>query len=57
MRSELKWMIHLVGLGMGLVAYAHTTFATKSIIELIYSKLNVIDARVYEIHKAMRSTK
>ncbi len=50
MKNEIKWVIYLIALGMSLVAYAHSTFATKSIIELIYDKLKVIDARVYDIH-------
>lgn len=51
MRQEIKWGIYLVSLGMSLVAYAHMTFATKGITELLYERLKVIDERVYEIHK------
>lgn len=53
MRAELKWFIYIIGLGMSLVAYAHFTFATKSMIDLIYDKLKTIDQRVYDMHNSI----
>ena len=59
MESKLKEMIKIVtlvtGLGVTLVTYADNKFATKSMLELVFEKLQVIDARVYDIHKTLNS--
>lgn len=49
MRNELKYAIYLIGLGMSLVVYAHTTFATKHSVESLSQKIEKIDHRIYEI--------
>jgi hypothetical protein len=42
MRNEIKYAIYCIGLGMTLIAYAHSQFATKSTVELM-------DQRIYDI--------
>lgn len=50
MKEELKTAAWLIGLGIGLAAYAHANFATKSTVE-------TMDARIYEIWKEVVSKK
>jgi bacteriorhodopsin len=51
MRSEIKWVLYLVGLGMSLVAYAHFTFATKPEVKEVKNTIERMDNRIYEIWK------
>ena len=51
MRNEVRWTIYLMGLGMSLVAYAHYTFATKSLVERMFNKIDRIDDRVLKIYE------
>jgi len=53
MRSEIKYVLYLVGLGASLVAYANFTFATKEEVRDIKSMLRTIDQRVYDIHSEL----
>lgn len=46
MKNEIKWALYCVGLGMTLIAYAHSQFATKSTVE-------VMDQRIYDIWKVV----
>jgi len=46
MKNELKYALYMLGLGMTLVAYAHSQFATKSTVE-------VMDQRIYDIWKTV----
>lgn len=44
MKNEIKYAIYLMGLGLSLVAYAHSQFATRTTVE-------EMDRRIYEIWK------
>jgi len=46
MKNEIKYALYMLGLGMTLVAYAHSQFATKSTVE-------VMDQRIYDIWKTV----
>jgi len=54
MKSEIQYVLYLIGLGASLVVYAHTTFATKEEVKTIHEMLSTIDSRVYDIHKALK---
>lgn len=51
--EDVKYMFFLIGLGVVLVTYAHSTFATKERAKNIAEVLKIIDARVYDIHIRM----
>lgn len=53
MKNEIKWVLYLIGLGMALVAYGHSQFATKSEMVDVKTKVETMDARIYEIWKAV----
>jgi hypothetical protein len=57
MRQELKYVLYLVGLGASLIAYAHSTFATKDSIKTIAERVKTIDDRVYDIHRYYKLNK
>ena len=49
MKQEMRYALALIGLGAGLVAYAHTTFATKGEVDSVSKMVYRIDKRVYEL--------
>ena len=53
MRAEIKWFIYALGLGMGLVAYAHVQFATKTEVKEVKSTVEKMDERIYDIWKVV----
>jgi len=53
MRAEIKWFIYALGLGMGLVAYAHVQFATKYEVKEVKSTVEKMDERIYDIWKVV----
>ena len=57
MENKLRNMVKMIAIGLGLaftlIGYADNKFATKNMLQLVFEKLNVIDARVYDIHKAL----
>jgi hypothetical protein len=59
MENKLKSTVKLIALGLGLaftlIGYADNKFATKSMLQLVFDKLQVIDARVYDIHKSLNT--
>jgi bacteriorhodopsin len=48
-RSEIKWAIYLIGLGMGLVMYAHAQFATKAEVKDIKTSVGKMEDRIYDL--------
>lgn len=42
MKEEIKYVLYLVSLGAALVAYAHSTFATKDYVQLIHEDVKEI---------------
>ena len=53
MRSEIKYAIYLIGLGLSLIAYAHSQFATKQEINDVKVQVKTMDERIYEIWKVV----
>lgn len=54
MKNEIKYAIYLIGLGMGLVFYAHATFTTKEETRDVKEIVIRIDQRVYEMHSVIK---
>jgi bacteriorhodopsin len=48
-RSEIKWAIYLVGLGMALVVYAHAQFATKDEVKEVKVSVRTMEGRIYDL--------
>jgi hypothetical protein len=48
-RSEIKWAIYLIGLGMALVVYAHAQFATKDEVKDVKTTVHKMDDRIYDL--------
>jgi hypothetical protein len=51
MRGEVKYVLYLIGLGMGLVAYAHSQFSTKAELQTVKTTVEKMDERIYQIWK------
>jgi len=62
MKKEIKYVIFLIGSGLTILAYLHSTFITRAeanaestrhmvIRNEILEKLKVLDKRIYEIHR------
>lgn len=49
-RSEIKYGLYIIALGISLTVYAHQNFATKEEVKDLKQVLNKIDQRVYDIH-------
>ena len=49
MNKELRALIYWMGLGMSLIAYAHTTFATKERVKTMHEDIRIIQADVKTI--------
>lgn len=54
MKTEIKYALYLIGLGMSLLMYAHAEFSTKKEVDSLKTVVDRIDQRVYDIHKAIR---
>jgi Na+/serine symporter len=54
MKNLLKDFVWAIGLGIMLVAYAHTTFATKDVASDIHEDIREIRSDVKEILKGMK---
>ena len=46
MKSEIKYFVWAVGLGVGLVVYAQTSFTTKTEGKMIFHAVEKIDKKV-----------
>ena len=46
MREEIKYFVYALGLGMTLIAYGHTTFATKEVAHIILDRLVSIESKI-----------
>jgi len=55
MNRQLESAIKLIALGLvigfSLIGYADNKFATKSLVERLFDKIDIMDKRIYEIHK------
>lgn len=49
-REEIKWMIYCVGLGVALISYAHTNFATAKKVNQIEKELKEIQIDIAKKH-------
>ena len=53
MKDQIKYALYMMGIGLALAAYGHNNFAPKSIIDILFDKVDTIDKRVYEIHRTI----
>lgn len=49
MKNEIRYMVMILGLGLSLAAYAHLNFASISLVERIFDRIEKLDGRIYDI--------
>jgi len=57
MKSEIRYALFILALGVSLTVYAHQTFATKSEVMDIKGTLKTIDNRIYDLHRYLMPKK